>query len=213
MSHKFIVAKEGWPFIAFFAILTVVMFLALPYQWSILPLVLTIFTTCFFRNPERTPEDGRGLIVAPADGKVMSITRVREDKYLKEEATQIRIFLSIFNVHVNRMPVDAQVEWVQKTGGRFLPAYKKEAADKNARNYLGLVTDWGRVLVVQITGLIARRIVCWVEPGNNLTTGERFGLIRFGSCTELYLPLEAEVMVQAGQKIKGGETVIGKFCD
>ena len=123
----------------------------------------------------------------------------------------MRIFLSIFNVHINRNPIGGRVEWVQRFTGMYLPAYKDEAGKKNVRNYLGIVTNWGKVLVVQITGFVARRLVCWVREGDTLSTGQRFGLIRFGSCTEVYLPEEVTILVKAGQKVKGGETVIARL--
>jgi phosphatidylserine decarboxylase len=105
------------------------------------------------------------------------------------------------------------VEWVEKVGGEYLPAYKDEASSKNVRNYLGISTEWGRIMVVQITGLIARRLVCWVHSGDTLQTGDRFGLIRFGSCTEVYLPDKAIINIKPGQKVKGGETVIARFYE
>jgi phosphatidylserine decarboxylase len=141
----------------------------------------------------------------------MSIERVYQDRYLQDEVIKVSIFLSLFSVHINRAPLTGKVELVQAVAGEYLPAYNKEASHKNVRNYLGLSTAWGKILVVQITGIIARRIVCWSKPGDLLDTGDRFGLIRFGSCTELYLPLEASILVKPGQKVKGAETVIAKF--
>lgn len=210
MSHKFIIAQEGWPFITLGIALTV-----LAGRYSLLASVplamLTVMVVWFFRNPERQIQDSAGLVVAPADGVVMSVQAVKEEKYLETEALQLRIFLNLFNVHVNRIPVKGKVEWINRTGGIHLPAYKSEAGDKNVKNCVGLLTDYGKVLVVQITGLIARRIVCWVHPGDEVNTGDRFGLIRFGSCTELYLPCHVELLVQPGDKLKGGETVIARF--
>jgi phosphatidylserine decarboxylase len=210
IMHKSIIALEGWPFIIPGILISVLLGLY-SIIWSIPFVIITLFTIWFFRNPPRKIADSPGLIVAPADGKVMSIGPVHEDKFIGNESIQIRIFLNIFSVHINRVPVEAKVDWVHRTGGLHLPAYKPEAGEKNVQNYVGLLTDWGKILVVQITGLVARRIVCWVKPGDELGTGERFGLIRFGSCTELYLPCDVELLVQPGDKLKGGETVIGKF--
>lgn len=208
--HKSIIALEGWPFIIPGILLAVITgFYSI--KWSIPFVVLTLFTIWFFRNPPRKIDDSPGLIVAPADGRIMSVSPVHEDKYIGNESIQIRIFLNLFSVHINRVPVQAKVDWVHRTGGLYLPAYKAEAGEKNVQNYVGLLTDWGKVLVVQITGLVARRIVCWVKPGDEVNTGERFGLIRFGSCTELYLPCDVELLVQPGDRLKGGKTVIGKF--
>jgi phosphatidylserine decarboxylase len=213
MSRSSWIVSEGWSSIVFCLAITVVTYIFLPPAWSLIPFTLAIFCMFFFRNPKRQIQKERGLIVAPADGKVMSIEKVEENIFMCSEAIRVRIFLNIFNVHINRLPITGTVEWVKKTGGINLPPFMNQAAEKNVRNYLGVVTEWGKVMVVQITGLIARRIVCWVKPGDYLTTGERFGLIRFGSCTELYLPPNVQILIQSGQKIKGGETIIGKFCD
>lgn len=208
--HKSIIAFEGWPFIIPGMLLSIATGLH-SIKWSIPFVVLTLFTAWFFRNPPRRIAESPGVIVAPADGKVMSINAVHEDKFMGNESIQIRIFLNIFSVHINRVPVQAKVDWVHRTGGLHLPAYKTEAGDRNVQNYVGLITEWGKVLVVQITGLVARRIVCWVQPGDEVNTGQRFGLIRFGSCTELYLPCDVELAIQPGDRLKGGKTVIGKF--
>ncbi len=209
--HNSIIAREGWPFIIFFAIISTWLLWLSCYKFAIAMGVLTLFCLFFFRNPERSVKEDKDLVLAPADGKVMEINKVWEEQYLEAETIQLRIFLSLFNVHVNRSPMAGTVEWVNKKGGIFLPAFKKEAGNKNARNYVGLISEYGKVLVVQITGIIARRIVCWVNPGDAMGAGERFGLIRFGSCTELYLPLEAEILVVPGQKVKGGETIVARF--
>ncbi|MEN6489646.1 MAG: phosphatidylserine decarboxylase family protein [Smithella sp.] len=209
--HKSIIAKEGWPFIIGFALITLLVYLSSFDKFSLIPLGLTLFCIYFFRNPERNCNAERNMVLAPADGRVLEVNTVYEDKYLHSETKQVRIFLSIFNVHINRIPLSGTVEWVDKKGGLFLPAYKQEASDLNARNYLGLISEYGRILVIQITGLVARRIVCWAKPGDSLRAGERFGLIRFGSCTELYLPLDAEIEVVPGQKVKGGQTIIARF--
>lgn len=213
MMHKFIIAKEGWPFIVGFALVTLFLYLSPFYKLSLIPLAFTLFCIYFFRNPERNSSAEPNMVLAPADGRVLEVNTVYEDKYLHNETQQVRIFLSLFNVHINRIPLSGTVEWVDKKGGLCLPAYKQEASDLNARNYLGLISEYGRILVIQITGLVARRIVCWAKPGDNLQTGERFGLIRFGSCTELYLPLDAKIEVVPGQKVKGGQTVIARFED
>jgi len=179
----------------------------------ILPLSLAIFIIYFFRNPERKIPNEQGIVLAPADGKIMSINEVWEDRYLKSNAIQVSIFLSLFNVHINRVPMSGQVEWISRSGNSYLPAFRKEAADKNVYNAVGIYTDYGRILVVQITGYIARRIVCWLQLGDRVETGERFGLIKFGSCTQIYLPADAEILIQPGDKVRGGETIIGRFSN
>ncbi|MDD3852130.1 MAG: phosphatidylserine decarboxylase family protein [Syntrophomonadaceae bacterium] len=211
MQHNEIIAREGWIFIiialAIVAVLAVFHF----YIPALIFAALTLFCIFFFRNPERIIPEGDEMVVSPADGKVMDVTTVNEGLFIKGNAKRVRIFLSLFNVHINRAPVSGKVGFIKQVAGKFLPAYKDEVSFKNQRNYIGLETDFGRVLVVQITGLVARRLVCWVESGNVLQRGERFGLIRFGSCTEIYLPVETEILVKIGDSVKGGESVIAKF--
>lgn len=209
---QFIIAREGWIFIALALILILVVYVLAP-EWTFVPFVLMLFTAFFFRNPRRNVPAEDGVIVSPADGVVMKVEPSYEDKFLNSDSVKVSIFLSILNVHINRTPVEGTVEYVEKVSGRFLPAYKNEAGYLNAKNILGLDTKWGKVMVVQITGLIARRIVCWAKEGDTLETGERFGLIRFGSCTEIFLPTSAALAIKPGDKVKGGITIIGRFTD
>jgi phosphatidylserine decarboxylase len=211
MNHTELVAREGWPFIVLGLLLSGLLYWLGGFPGLAIGGLITIFCVYFFRNPERKVESTRGIVVAPADGRIMDVVTIAEENYLHTDTIRIRIFLSLFNVHINRAPLAGKVEWVKTVSGEYLPAYKDEVSSKNARNYVGLMTDWGKVLVVQITGLIARRLVCWVKPGDTLATGQRFGLIRFGSCTEVYLPQDATVLVQPGQRVKGGETVIARL--
>lgn len=211
MKHEEIIVREGWMFIAIPALLSVVCFLL---HWIIPGLVfavLALFCLFFFRNPTRTIPQEAGVVVAPADGRVMDITRMEEPLFMNGEAVRISIFLSLFNVHINRMPVDGMIEIIQPVSGLYLPAYNVEAGSKNQRNYIGISSDVGRLIVVQITGAIARRLVCWAKVGQFMPRGERFGLIRFGSCTEVYLPSHADIQVAVGDKIRGGNSVIAKF--
>lgn len=211
MKHKEIIACEGWVFIAVPALLSAACFLM---HWKIAGVVLAVlslFCLFFFRNPERPIPQEAGLAVSPADGRIMDITWVKEPIFINGEAIKIRIFLSLFNVHINRMPVEGMIEIIQHVSGICLPAYNIEAGSKNQRNYIGISSDAGRVIVVQITGIIARRLVCWAVVRQFLSRGERLGLIRFGSCTEVYLPSHADVQVVAGDKVRGGKSVIAKF--
>lgn len=212
METKYI-AREGWPFIVFFALLAVGVWIGAGFYWAVLPLILMFFCVFFFRDPERNYEFKENQIVSPADGVVTAVEEVYEDKFIKDKATKISIFLSLFDVHVNRIPVSGKVVEIKNEGGLFLPAYKKEAGNLNVRSYTVLETKWGKVVVAQITGLIARRIVNRAKVGDVFKTGERFGLIRFGSCTEVYLPCNAAILVREGSRVKGGETVIAEFRD
>ncbi len=211
MSHREPVAREGWPFILLFALMTWLLYVFTNEIGALLGLLLTFFSIFFFRNPERVIPGEQGNVVAPADGRVMDIINVSENEFMQSEAVRVRIFLSLFNVHVNRAPIAGRVEWVKRIPGLYLAAYRDEAGMLNSRNYVGLTTEWGKILVVQVTGMVARRLVCWVRPGDYLQGGERFGLIRFGSCTELYLPLGTEIKVAPGQKVRGGESLIAKL--
>lgn len=204
------IVREGIPYVLVLAAFTL---LALFWNlWLGLPaLLLTGFVAFFFRDPERTTPTG-AVVVSPADGRVMSVTRLREPRFLQGDATVVTIFLSIFDVHLNRAPVAGRVAYREYVPGKYLVAYADKASEINERNYLGLETEGGwRVLVVQIAGLVARRIVCWPKVGDSLRTGERFGLIKFGSCTQVYVPPSVEVTVRPGETVRGGLTVIGRL--
>jgi len=212
MNHNEIIAREGWIFIAFFAGAAAALYCFAGWWGAVPAIILAVFCLYFFRNPERFPSEGEKTVTSPADGKIMDIQEVQEDRFIHGKAVRVRIFLSLFNVHVNRNPVDGKLVWLQKTGSKYLAAYKPEAADHNVRNYLGIESNGQKILVVQITGMVARRLVCWAAPGDFLERGERFGLIRFGSCTELYLPTDAVIKVKTGDKVKGGETDIAELA-
>lgn len=179
---------------------------------GVFSLLLMLAVAAFFRDPERVPPAGEGLIVAPADGKVVSIAQLPLGAALAQAATRISIFLSPLDVHINRTPVDGQVNDVCYQPGKFFAAYKAEASERNEQNIVTLVDSRGRSFgVVQVAGVVARRIVCRVKPGDSLARGERFGLIMFGSRTDLYLPAGARVDIVEGQRVRGGETVVGRF--
>lgn len=178
------------------------------------PALFILFTLYFFRNPKRTYEGAAEDVISPADGYILFLEEVEEPKFIKGPSIKVSIFMNVFNVHVNRTPVDAVVEYVEYKKGKFLPAFKGHASSINERNYLGLRSKHDprlTLLVVQITGFIARRIVCWAKVGDDLSRGERFGLIKFGSCVEVYLPKGSDINVKLGQKVRSGETVIGRL--
>jgi len=204
------IVKEGYIFIIVLALITVLVFLTINPYWSIIPGVLVGFVTFFFRNPERKIPIDENLIVSPADGKVMSVCEVYDDLFLNEVGTKVTIFLSVFDVHVNRSPVAGEIKFQQYTCGRFRPAYKDSVGCENERHSIGIENSEMRVLVTQIAGLLARRIVSWVTLGSILKKGERYGLIKFASCTEIIVPKTVEILVQKGDKVTGGDTVIGR---
>jgi phosphatidylserine decarboxylase len=172
--------------------------------------LFTLFAVCFFRDPERTVPGGEGLIVSPADGKVIEI--VEEDNaYMGGRARRISIFLNVFNVHINRIPCDGTVEYVRYFPGKFLAAWNEKASLDNEQTHVGINAGRYKVFVKQIAGLIARRIVCRAKEGATYRRGERFGMIKFGSRTDLFLPLEAEVKVKVGDKVAGAATIIAEI--
>lgn len=177
------------------------------------PVALLAFLFWFFRDPERQIPPGERDIVAAADGRVIAIDEVFEGDYLNEPATRISIFLSVFSVHVNRAPCAGVVEYINSARGKYHAAWEEDASKENERNTIGIWSEGpcGRVLVKQIAGVIARRIVCDVEVSDRVAKGQRIGMIKFGSRTEIYVAKSAgfEVRVAVGDRVKGGETVLG----
>jgi phosphatidylserine decarboxylase len=204
------IAKEGYPLIFTAAILAL---LASTVGWMALGIVLAVITlavTGFFRDPERQAPTGEGLVVAPADGKIVSVADAKSA--FPGSAKRVSIFLSPLDVHINRTPVEGKIEKVAYQRGKFLAAYKDEASERNEQNALTIVDSAGRTFgVVQIAGVLARRIVCRAKAGDRLARGERFGLIMFGSRTDTYLPESCQIEVAEGQRVKGGETVLARF--
>jgi phosphatidylserine decarboxylase len=205
-------AKEGIPFIGAAAGITL---LAAWFGWTIVAVgaaILTLFVSWFFRNPTRVIPQGPGLIVAPGDGRVLAIEEEFEPRFIKDRSIRISIFLNVFDVHINRLPCEGVIEDVQYQPGLFLVASKPDATLRNEQNAVMIRTAQGaKVLCVQVAGLIARRIVCWVSPGDRAVRGERFGLIRFGSRMDTFLPIGTAVKVVVGDRVKGGETILGEL--
>lgn len=204
------VAVEGYPFIALFAFVTLVFALL---GWAFLTLVmlaLTLFTVYFFRNPERVVPEGEKLVVAPADGKIIYVGDAHEDRYFKEQMTKISIFMNVFNVHVNRVPCSGKVLEMFYHKGEFLNASLDKAGEQNEQAGILLETESGqKVLFIQIAGLVARRIVTYPVIGDLLERGMRYGLIRFGSRVDIYLPRSSDIQVTLGEKTVAGETILG----
>ena len=205
-------AKEGIPFIGAAAGITL---LAGWLGWMIVAVgasILTLFVAWFFRNPSRVVPKGPGLILASGDGKVIAIEEEFEPRFIKDRSIRLTIFLNVFDVHINRIPCEGAIEDVQYQPGLFLVASSPDATLRNEQNALMIRTVQGaKVLCVQVAGLIARRIVCWVSPGDRAVCGERFGLIRFGSRMDTFLPIGTAVKVAVGDQVKGGETILGEL--
>ena len=176
-------------------------------------LLLFLCTVAFFRDPERIVPPDPNLIVAAADGTVMDIVELNEHEVLKTKTRRVGIFLSIFDVHTNRAPIDGRVVYRQHRPGLFLDARRPDCSEKNESMMWAIENPRVTIVVRQITGAIARRIVAWANVGDELKKGERFGMIRFGSRTELYLPLNAEVLVKMGDHVLGGSTIIARVPD
>jgi len=205
-------AKEGIPFIGTALGVTL---LAGWLGWIIAAVgaaILTLFISWFFRNPSRVIPQGARVVLASGDGKVIAIEEEFESRFIKDRSIRISIFLNVFDVHINRIPCEGVIEDVQYQPGLFLVANKPDATLRNEQNALMIRTAQGmKVLCVQVAGLIARRIVCWVSPGDRAVLGERFGLIRFGSRMDTFLPIGTAVRVAVGDRVKGGETVLGEL--
>lgn len=201
------IAPEGFIFIGAFFLLTVAVALAIGPKWAAIPLCLTLFMVYFFRDPDRAvpPEPG---FVSAADGTVVTIRKEREDRFLKAEVLKISVFMSPLNVHVNRAPCHGTVSEVLHTPGGFSAAYKDEASLKNESTAMVLECEGGPILVKQVAGFLARRTVCRVRAGDRLDRGERFGMIKFSSRLDHYLPADAEVKVALNDKVKAGETIL-----
>jgi phosphatidylserine decarboxylase len=208
------VNPEGYMFIGIFALVSLVLFvLWTPLGW--IGTVLTLWCAYFFRDPPRVTPLGGGLVVSPADGRVSLVVNAVPPSELGLGTTplpRVSVFMSVFDCHVNRTPVTGRIERIAYTAGKFLNADLDKASEDNERNGFVIATESGRIGVVQIAGLIARRIVCWTKEGQELTAGERIGMIRFGSRVDVYLPVGAVPLVSEGQTSLAGETVIADLA-
>jgi phosphatidylserine decarboxylase len=206
------IAREGFPFVGIGLVMTLLFLFLNVASLAIVAGAFTLFVLYFFRDPARTIPWGRDLFVAPADGKIIVIRDVREERYLKADVKQISIFMSPLNVHVNRVPCDGRVKTVRHNKGRFLAAYKDEASVRNENIEMVLETEYGDILVRQVAGFVARRAVCRKKEGDELKRGERYGVIKFSSRVDVYLPKDVTVKVALNEMIKAGETVIAELA-
>ncbi|MCK5149178.1 phosphatidylserine decarboxylase family protein [bacterium] len=177
-------------------------------MFSMLILVLTMF---FYRDPVRTIPEQSGIIVSPADGKIVAIDTVSQIWWNNESMLRISIYLSLMNVHINRIPVSGTVMLKKRYDGSFHPAYSKDASDKNTAVLLGIQTDIGPVFIKQITGMLARRIICRPQIGDSVNIGQKYGLIKLGSRVECFLPLNTFPEVKINEDVKAGESVLAKY--
>jgi len=211
------IAREGIPFVTTgIAVLGLLLWLAWSqgtWTWivALAWLPIAMWVPYFFRDPVRSGERGVHLAIAPADGKVVSIDEVDEPAFIRGRARRVAIFMNVFNVHVNRYPTDGKVAYREYRKGRFVNATLDKSSELNEKMTLGIDSPRGPVLIHQIAGLIARRIVTDHHPGHAVQQGQRLGLIRFGSRVELFLPANIRIDVQVGQRVKAGNTVIGEW--
>jgi phosphatidylserine decarboxylase len=205
-----IVAREGWPFV--FGSVAVALIAAWFAGWWSLPLwLVVVFIVQFFRDPPREAPGDTRTVVAPADGRIVAVEHAR-DPYLERPALKVSVFMNVFNVHSNRSPVDGEVKKAWYDPGSFVNAAFDKASSENERNALWLRADAGAdVTCVQIAGLLARRIFCYVKAGDRLQRGDRFGFIRFGSRVDVYLPLGSRVKVELGQAVAAASTVLAEL--
>ncbi len=207
-------APEGWPFVLGGAAFAVVVYLLWPrgIPLAALGLLLSLFSLWFFRNPERTPPPGTGIVVSPADGRIVYAGESPPGRYASEAGKRVSIFMSGVDVHVNRAPVSGRVAEVRYHKGTFHLASVEKASLLNEQNGVAITTPEGRtVTYVQIAGMVARRVVCDLKEGDAVRQGQRVGMIRFGSRVDLYLPAEVQLSVAVGDRVRAGESVVGAF--
>jgi len=208
-----VIAREGWPFLGIAVAIALLVGAFAGWWWSLPLWLAALFVLQFFRDPPREVPEDPAAVLAPADGRIVAVEKAR-DPWLEREALKISVFMNVFNVHSNRAPVDGTVKQVWYHAGRFLNAALDKASVENERNALWLRTRSGAdVTCVQVAGLIARRILCYVSAGAELAKGERFGFIRFGSRVDLYLPLYAQPVAAIGDKVYAAESVLARLPD
>jgi len=214
VNNRLFLAKEGIPFVVCGWAVTAMLFFLSPWPFPAIALILTLFVMYFFRDPDRKRQVPEGAILSPADGKIIEVRTVRpHENPLQLPALKISIFMSVFDVHVNRIPVNGTVRRISYHPGRFLAANLDKASTDNESNRILLETPGGhKILVIQIAGLIARRIACWVEEADKVHVGQRFGLIRFGSRVEVFAPEPSRAAVKVGNRAKAGQTILGYFA-
>ncbi|MDX9702852.1 MAG: phosphatidylserine decarboxylase family protein [Candidatus Auribacterota bacterium] len=209
MKQHIPIAKEVLPFIIPAAVVTIICFFIHRY-FGIAGLVICAYILYFFRDPYRTTPQGEGLIVSPADGKVIGVDQVIDNEIFGERVWRISIFLNIFNVHVNYAPIEGNIIYIKYRQGSFFPANSEKSAIANESNSIGIESNKERTVIVkQIAGLIARRIVCYCKLNDSLEIGQKIGLIRFGSRVEVYMPLSTTLKIKKGDSVKGKITVLG----
>lgn len=204
------IVKDGYIYVGVSLVIAAIVYYFFGAYWAVIPVVLALYFAYFFRDFHRSMPYDPNILYSPADGTVMGVEEIFDDEYLNEPALKLTIFLSVFNVHTNRAPLDGEIKYQRYTCGQFVPAYEKNASFENERHAVGVDNGRIRFLVIQVAGLLARRIVSWVTVGHQLKQGETYGMIKFGSSTELIVPKNVEITVKKGDKVTGGITVVGR---
>ncbi len=210
------ITKYGLNTFIFCALFSLVLFLGslfiqngwIKYPLLTLAVVFLLFSMNFFRDPERTPPNKDNVIVSPADGEIVAIKEIEEDQFLKGKAQQVSIFMSPLNVHVNRIPISGKVDFLKYVKGDYLVAFHEKADKRNERTEIGITSKFGKMFFTQIAGFIARRIVCDLKVGDDVKMGNRFGMIKFGSRSDVIVPLNWKPKFKMGDKVKAGETIL-----
>jgi phosphatidylserine decarboxylase len=219
-SENFMITKYGYDvFFTIAAVCVVIILLALlfvepkSYRYSLIVVSLAVlaFVTNFFRDPERVTPKGENLIIAPADGKVVVVKKVFDNEFFHSEVWQVSIFMSPLNVHVNRNPISGSVKYTRYVKGEYFAAFEDKASEKNEQMIVGLERAHGKVMLKQIAGFVARRIVCPLKSGDTVIAGERFGMIKFGSRVDVFVPLSVDLRTTIGDVTIAGETILGEF--
>ncbi len=205
-----IIAREGWPFVFASLAAAVIVWVLAGFPWSVPLWLIVVFVVQFFRDPPRLVPQQANAVLAPADGRIVKVDKAR-DPYTERESLLISVFMNVFNVHSNRSPVDGTVERVDYARGKFINADLDKASTENERNAMVVKLDGERITVVQVAGLIARRILCYVKAGDRLARGQRYGFIRFGSRVDVYLPLTARPRVAVGDKVAATSTILAEL--
>jgi phosphatidylserine decarboxylase len=205
-----IIAREGWPFVFASLAAALVVWVLAGFAWSVPLWLVATFVIQFFRDPPRAVPQQANAVLAPADGRIVKVEKAR-DPYTERDTLLISVFMNVFNVHSNRSPVDGTVERVDYSRGKFINADLDKASTENERNAMVLKLDGERITVVQVAGLIARRILCYVKAGDRLARGQRYGFIRFGSRVDVYLPLTARPKVAVGDRVAATSTILAEL--
>ena len=205
-----IIAKEGWPYLALVGVVTLLVHYFGGIAWSWPLWIIFFFVLQFFRDPQRIAALGRDLVLSPADGRIVVVEKTN-DPYAEREALKISVFMNVFNVHSNRSAINGVVKEIQYFPGKFVNADLDKASTENERNAVVIDANGQIVTLVQVAGLIARRILCYIHVGDRLKAGERYGFIRFGSRVDVYLPLTAEPLVSVGDKVFATNTALARL--